>query len=265
MEDNEQPIFDFAPLKAFLEAHGYTVENRAPYRPIPPEDVTGADVTNGTMEFRDDGIFVLGNDGREHQVFLYKKDYHLKKYGKPRFHICKCATIDEFISGGGFNQHYMRANSEPVPVDDLDDDNNNPKDISGLPLCSNCRRIIRETTDTDSTKFVELLQSVHMQNQQENVEVDLFGYTRDWETISRAYREKKNYVCDNCGLEITDSYERQYIHVHHRDRNKLNNDESNLQCLCLYCHAHVDDHHLQRLTTGANRFTYDDFVAKYKK
>ena len=45
----------------------------------------------------------------------------MQTYGKPRFHICKCSVIDEFISIGRFKQHYVRANSEPVPVIDLDD------------------------------------------------------------------------------------------------------------------------------------------------
>lgn len=264
MNEDEQPIYDFAPLKAFLEAHGYTIGNRAAYEPFTPEDITATDITNGTMSFTDDGIFVIGSDGHERQVFLYKKDYHLERYGKPRFHICKCATIEEFISVGLFKQHYVRANSEPVPVIDLDD-SRKLKTISGLPLCSNCKQKMKQVIVKNSTNFVELLQSANDQTDQEDVEVDIFGYTRDWETISRAYREKKNYTCERCGLEITDTYDRQYVHVHHKDGNKLNNNENNLQCLCLYCHAHVDDHHLQRLTTtDAKRHEYEYFVNKYK-
>lgn len=264
MNEDEQPIFDFAPLKAFLEKRGYTVGNRTAYEPFTPEDVNAADITNGTMSFRSDGIFVIGSDGQERQVFLYKKDYHLERYGKPRFHICKCSVIDEFISIGRFKQHYVRANSEPVPVIDLDD-GHKLKEINGLPLCGYCKKTLRQVNVANSTKFVELLQSVNNQVQQEDVEVDIFGYTRNWETISRAYREIHNYTCEQCGLQITDDYDRQYIHVHHIDGNKLNNNENNLQCLCLYCHTHVDDHHFQRLTTGANKYTYDDFIKKYKQ
>ena len=263
MNEDEQPIFDFAPLKAFLEARGYTIGNRMAYEPFTPEDVQAADITNGTMSFREDGIFVVGSDGTERQVFLYKKDYHLERYGKPRFHICKCSVIEEFINSGGFRQHYVRANSEPVPVIDLDG-GRILKQISGLPLCGYCSRMIRLANAANSTKFVEILQSANDQTQQEDVELDIFGYTRDWEDISRAYRETHNYTCEHCGLEITDGYDRQYIHVHHKDGRKLNNRVDNLQCLCLYCHANVDDHHHQRLTTGANRFAYEYFEGKYR-
>ena len=265
MSDDEQPIFDFAPLKAFLKARGYTIGTGDTWTPVPPVIITPDSFRNGTISFAppNGDIIFTTPEGRKHQVFLYKRDYRLTKYGKPRFHICRCKVIDSFITSGGFD-HYYAANSEPVSVIDLDD-SRRLKEISGLPLCGYCKGIIRQGNDMVSTDFVELLQSANDQTLQEDVEVDLFGYTRDWESISRAYREKHNYVCEHCGLEITDDYDRQYIHVHHKDGNKLNNQESNLQCLCLYCHAHVDDHHFKRLATGANRFAYEYFAKKYNK
>lgn len=264
MNDEEQPIFDFAPLKAFLKAQGYTIGEGGAWVALPPVEITPESFRNGTISFLppNNDIIYTDTEGRKYQVFLYKRSYHLTEFGKPRFHICRCRTINSFIKNGGEN-YYRAANSEPVTVIDLDevDINNNEKKISGLPLCSFCARIVMPPKeDTNSTDFAKFLQDVNKED------VDLFGYTRDWESISLAYRKKHNYTCECCGLEITDSYgDRQFVHVHHKDGNKLNNEESNLQCLCLYCHAHVDDRHFKRLTTGANRFTYNDFIKKYKQ
>lgn len=260
----DEPIYDFESLKQFLTQRGYKVGTRLAYEPFKPEDVKPKDVTNGSMEFRNDGIFVLGTDGVERQVFLYKKPYRLEKFGKPRFHICKCDVIEDFISNGLFNQSYVRANSEPVPVVDLDD-GMKEKNISGLPLCNYCRKMIAGYGNISSTtQFVELLKAANDNNaENNNVELDLFGYTRDWDAISRAIREKHNYTCENCGLKIEDDYDRQYMHVHHINGDKLNNRESNLKCLCLYCHAHVDSHHKKRLTSGANKYIYCSFVDRY--
>lgn len=265
MSNNEEAIYDFAPLKEFLKRRGYSIGTRKAYEPFTPEDVKAADITNGSMSFTSEGIFVKGEDGVERQVFLYKKDYHLGRW-TPKFHICKCETIDEFISIGRFKQHYVRANTEPVPVIDLDD-GNRLKTITGLPLCNNCRRIITGYGQISSTDFVNILKQAN-DNQEEDydgVELDLFGYTKDWDVISKQYREKHNYTCENCGMKIDDVYDRQYIHVHHINGDKLNNKESNLKCLCLYCHAHVDDRHKKNLTTGANKYIYQDFLNKYKK
>ena len=261
----EEPIFDFSPLKAFLKKKGYTIGTRSVYEPFKPEDVNAADITNGTMSFTSEGIFVMGEDSIERQVFLYKKDYRLEQYGKPRFHICKCKVIDEFISIGRFKQHYVRANSEPVPVIDLDN-GRRLVEINALPLCGYCREIIRGYKAINTTEFVELLRSANgdQQEEHEGVELDLFGYTKDWDAISKKYREKHQYTCEKCGLRIDDVYDRQYMHVHHMNGDKLNNRESNLQCLCLYCHAHVDAHHKERLTSGANKYIYEDFLNKYR-
>lgn len=263
MIDNEEPIFDFAPLRNFLERKGYHVGNRQAYEPFMPEDVKPEDITNGSMEFRNDGIFVLGSDGRERQVFLYKKKYHLG-YGKPpKFHICKCSVIDEFINMGRRDE-YVRANTDPVPVIDLDD-GRKVKEVEGLPLCNYCRNMIADYGSISTKQFVDILKSANGDNHEnENLELDLFGYIRNWETISKQFREKHNYVCEQCGLKIEDDYDKQYMHVHHINGDKLNNDENNLKCLCLYCHAHVDEHHYKRLTSGANKYSYCTFVDKYE-
>ena len=211
------------------------------------------------MSFTSKGIFVKDSQGREHQVFLYKKDYRLQKYGKPRFHICKCQVIEEFINSGGFNAHYVRANSEPVPVINIDD-NRRVVDVDSLPLCAYCSKLLANYGD--STEFIETLRAAN-QTPQEDLEVDLFGYVRNWEQLSKAYREKQHYKCEKCGLEINNDYDKQYIHVHHVDGDKLNNHEDNLRCYCLYCHSSVDEHHKKRLRTGANRYTFNDFLDKY--
>lgn len=263
--EEEIPIFDFAPLKSFLKKRGYTIGTRSAYEPFTPEDVKPADISNGSMSFTGEGIFVKGDDGVERQVFLYKKDYHLVRYNKPRYHICKCEVITEFINSGGFRDHYVRANSEPVPVIDLDNGRMRVE-IEGLPLCGYCQRIIASYGNINSTEFVELLKKAndsHQQDIDDDVELDLFGYTKDWEAVSRRYKEKHHYTCEQCGLKIDNEYDRQYMHVHHINGVKVNNKESNLRCLCLYCHAHVDQNHLKRLTTGANEFTYKDFLQKY--
>lgn len=55
------------------------------------------------------------------------------------------------------------------------------------------------------------------------------GYSEDWQEISFKFRTSKHWTCELCGSKVN-------IVVHHKDFNKSNNAESNLQALCNECH-----------------------------
>lgn len=71
-------------------------------------------------------------------------------------------------------------------------------------------------------------------------DVDQNGYTGDWHFVSATMREKRNFTCEICRVKLSDK--RNLLHVHHLDRDKTNNDESNLQVLCAVCHSGHEGH-----------------------
>lgn len=259
----EEPIYNFTSLREYLVRLGYIVEQAQGYREIRPEEVTIDSINRGNLEVTEEGIYVIGPGDLKQQVFLYKRDYHLERYGKPRFHICKCSTINEFINSGGFRDHYVRANTDPVPVKNMDC-GYIEEEVDNLPICKYCVAQIREYGNMTSSDFVEILRQARSKDEQPEVqEVDIFGYTRDWDQISKTYREAHDYTCERCGLHIDDMFDRQYIHCHHKDENKLNNQASNLECLCIRCHSRVDELHLRNFSTGANALLLKYFNEKY--
>lgn len=69
-------------------------------------------------------------------------------------------------------------------------------------------------------------------------------YPQKWNDIRLLIGSENDWVCQICGLELlypgekapkAESYRRR-ANVHHRDRNKRNDDHSNLQLLCPKCH-----------------------------
>lgn len=262
--DKEEPICTFQKLKTTLKELGYQIEKAEAYRPIKPIDVSIKDIKDGTIDITDGGIFFKTPDGRKHRGFMYKREYHLLRFGKPRFHIRNCKTIQEFKARGLFTDKYCWANDYKVPVCDMDD-NNVDKVVNMLPLCKNCADIQRsERNDiySDNEDFVNELKKAAPQDIV--TDVDVLGYTKEWQDISKRYREKHKYTCERCGIHITDDFGYGYIHCHHRNNNKTDNREENLECLCIECHSKVDKNHEARFSKGANFISLQDFLKKYR-
>ena len=293
-----EPIFSFVGLKKALTELGYQVQEARPWTPISPVTVTANDIRNGTIEIKDNetnvGMYFIDGNGIKHVGFLYLQDYRLNVYGPPRYHLCNCSTIQEFKINGYFHK-YRWANTEAVMVVNRDSRKEVPFDH--LDLCKNCVSIIRERAGHESfqtsKEFVEFVKQKVYGNEVADkdglfddtgeaaiakdikkelgiadidfgAEYDIFGYVHGWEQISKAYREKQNYTCERCGLHIEDPLDRRFIHVHHKDGNKANNSNSNLECLCIDCHAHVDSNHEQNFSEGANSILLKTFRKKYK-
>lgn len=272
-----EPIFKFQGLKSLLTDMGYHIEAASPYKPIANPIDVGIKELNESFRFTGDGIFFVDELGEERQVYLYKRKYHLERYGKPRYHICKCETIDSFIASGSFELEYRASNTEEVPVSNMDD-NYSEVTVDDLPMCKYCQKKMGEDRDLASNEFVGLLKDVegyHNRNaslfEDDNngrrgsnkIDVDIFGYTMDWEEISQKVREKHNFTCEQCGTHIEEMSDRYYMHVHHVNGNKADNRPANLKCLCIRCHSRINDAHKKNFSRGANRVALDDFNERY--
>ncbi len=71
-------------------------------------------------------------------------------------------------------------------------------------------------------------------------------YSSDWVQVSRRYKKLRNFVCEECGVDLHQREFHRLLHVHHIDGVKTNNDRSNLRSLCVLCHLEQPQHeHMQ--------------------
>ncbi len=263
MNDNSAPIITFEELTKKLQVKGFKVGNATGgYREIQPEGLSVNDFASGKMRIAPDGIFVTLEDGTEHQVYLYKKEYKMAMYGKPRYHVCNCEVIQGFTNNNGEIPKYRRTNAKEVEVIDLTD-GGKKKIVKDLPLCGKCAKILRSrgnSKDLTSTAFAEMLAAKEKPKQK--IIVDRNGYTEDWQKISLAYRHKKNFTCEKCGV-TTGEYE-SFMETHHINGDKTDNSDTNLQCLCVKCHSEVDRTHYMNSNSPGHRALIRLFMDKYR-
>ncbi len=130
------------------------------------DDITYNDIINKDVEFSENSIYAKTRvwDGvkytiKKQRVFVYKRDYNLDlEHEVPRFHICRCKTIDEFIKSGDLTIAYRKSRQKTVLVRNID---NNFKEcrISNLPLCKNCYKKMKNqytwlNSKTDNEDFI---------------------------------------------------------------------------------------------------------------
>ncbi|MCQ1546762.1 HNH endonuclease [Bacteroides clarus] len=262
--DSEEPIYQFDRLKSLLLNMGIEVGEADAWSPVGTIDVLPEDI--GTkIKFEDNGIFYFDDNGIKHQGFMYKRNFYFHDYGEsmPKFHIRLCQTLQFYGK-----EAYRFANNEPIKIFARDKAVRHEIEVSGLQLCGYCSQILAsefENEINNSTDFVELLKQTENLSLNENgeTEVDIFGYTKNWEQISHAFRHMHQFTCEHCGLQITEPFDQHFIHTHHKNGNKTDNRESNLECLCVRCHSEKDYWHKQRFSSGANRIILEDFNIKY--
>jgi 5-methylcytosine-specific restriction endonuclease McrA len=77
-------------------------------------------------------------------------------------------------------------------------------------------------------------------------------YAQDWEAISNSLRAEMDWCCERCGINLGNRHD--LLHVHHRDRNKLNNERWNLLVVCARCHSGFPSHgHIWAALSNADR------------
>jgi hypothetical protein len=213
---------------------------------------------SGSISFKTDGIY-LEYEGREYRGYMFIKEPYISQYGKyPKFHLTRCKTIRDFINSGQFRIRYEFSNAR---VNDLIDKQTREvyKD-QVLDYCGNCSRELFESIQ-NTNDFHDTLDKSDIPD--EITQVDIFGYVKNKERISKAHRESVNYTCDSCGVSPKSRFDKRYWHTHHIDGDKTNNNPSNLRCLCIKCHSEIDATHKRNFSKKNMQLEIDTFTSKY--
>lgn len=65
-------------------------------------------------------------------------------------------------------------------------------------------------------------------------------YSNDFEAISRKVRSDYGWCCQRCGIDL--SANRKWLHTHHINGLKHDNNRENLEVICIGCHAEEPSH-----------------------
>jgi hypothetical protein len=251
-------LYNFDKLSNKLDSLNFPAVNESRFQ-IVRKDFTEEE-KRGNITFKNDGIY-LNINGIEHKGYMYIKVADVDQYGFPKFHISNCQTISQQKNQNRFHGHYYWSNSNIVDVQQRGTSRIYSNLI--LSLCNYCRNGATIIDYHNTQGFFDLL-DIQTDVPESNQELDMFGYVKEWQQISKKFRIENEFTCNKCSLKIENKFDQRYIQVHHRNGNKLINSRENLQCLCTLCHSKIDLKHIKNFEKKRSVHELDSFVSKYK-
>jgi hypothetical protein len=172
-----------------------------------------------------------------------------------KFHVSHCRTLVSMKDAGRF-ERYVATNDLSGEFDVHGVDNFTRQEVEGraeLSVCKNCltklnyrdsidiqirKKVCREFSITE---FFETYSTIFpYRPKQLGASASKRGYTSDWKEISARERQKKNYSCEECSVNL--SSHKNLVHVHHINGVRSDNQVSNLRVLCAPCHKQQPYH-----------------------
>lgn len=232
----------------------------------------GVDVNFDEVHVEEDGTLNYNNQ----RVLLYIRDVNTigKNSNMPKYHLVYCRTLEAQIKNNRFDR-YVVANNDTGDFQVNVLGSHVQSQLVRLNVCQNCldkitwksfnmlgmSRIVRERLVSEFVladffkKYPRDLISVKPTHTSFSAPLNI--YSKDWSEISKNIRRQKKYKCESCEVELTGN-ESRYLHVHHRNGQKYDNEKSNLEVLCIACHSEKPNHqHIKNLPE------YNEYIKVY--
>jgi len=212
---------------------------------IPLEEVRV--LKDGTLAYKDS------------RVLLYIRDVYLYKGGEealPKFHVSDCRTLQHMREQKRFERYVVA-----IRDDGRFELNIGPKGsgrlepaLRELNVCQNCLAKLHFDGFDHPLAFGKKKAIVHSFTIREFFKqypkslvakkpnhtaatAPLNTYTDDFSEISERLKALKRWTCDGCNGVFSRPELRRFLHTHHLNGVRYDNDSANLKLLCLGCHA----------------------------
>lgn len=213
------------------------------------EDGVGEPVHNKNFKI-DDEIPIVEN--RKTVLYLQNVwNYRMAFNGaEPKYHVVHCEPLQKMRTRGNYENLFATRRTDGLFFVKLSD--SNKLSLHKLSICQVCLKELRRQfgwnafpKDPEKFPLADWLEP-------------FFDYSsEDWKKRSQICREKANWICQGCGINLQSNSH--FLHAHHEWGTKFDAPED-LIALCIGCHAEQPG--------GGHRMLkhypdYEEFMRKY--
>lgn len=219
-----------------LETMGVEVENVTDITPL----------ADHTLTFKGERVILFIRDVND-----YNNSGNL-----PKFHVANCSTLQTMIKNGRKRRYVVSQSESNIFQLNFVNGNSVRKEDHSLSVCKNCLEILcwndysKTWITNEKDKCVSFFKISDFFSKYPKSLIDKKGYSNNkallnkysdnWDSISHTYRKSKNWICEQCGVNLINN--KNLLHTHHINSQKNENSHSNLRALCVCCHANQPMH-----------------------
>lgn len=231
--------------------------------------IEGIEVDIGDIVPSSDGTF----EYKGHKVLVYIRDqYYNPKYGdrEYKFHIANCNTMEKAFAKGRADRYVVSTRTDGRFLVNVRDfytrELIKENAIVELHVCKNCLLRLKyngySSHSTGRSIYLKFKLSEFFQQyggtqltilpRHTDITAPPDEYSSEFELLSRGLKEKNNWRCQQCNLDL--SHYKEFLHTHHKNGIKGDNSLDNLTTLCVRCHSELLGHSHLKFSPDYVRF-----------
>ena len=181
--------------------------------------------------------FLKEDHSKEEKESFLNKEEICKELHK--YHFTYCHTLQKFFREKTESRYYASYKWNGLFSYSLIDNNSLLYESTGQKLypCRYCLKglgVKIEAKDFDMKEILNLPLDLPKHGSKLECQHILNVYTKDWKNTSRRYKERQNYICEECKKDC--SKNKKSLDCHHVNMRKYDNRFLNLRALCKECH-----------------------------
>lgn len=201
----------------------------------------------------------------QYRVLLYIRD--VANYGGretlPKFHVFHCSVLERMQREKRFDRYVVATRDDGKFIVNLMGSSERGR-VAELDVCQQCLSGLNWNGFTSLIERDDRLETVRRFSlpaffakypkdlvaftpRHTSETAPLNDYPANWEDIKERVRARRGMQCESC-RRLLGQAGRRFLHVHHRNGQKHDNEDSNLELLCIACHAEEPSHaHMKSL------------------
>ena len=234
-------------LRQLMRAPLITWKPRGDWPPIDIDEIlkpTELVISAEDIEYAPDGT--LEYNGQKLTVYIRDQEEYFQPY---RFHVADCSTLKSMREGGKYDKYVIPTRTDgKFYVNTFRYDKCIEKSVMSLYVCMNCLDRLNYKRTRESFDLKEFFEIYGSKITSEPAETDITAlvndYSSDWIQIRDRYKEKVEWRCEECDIDLRERKE--FLEAHHINGLKHDNREENLRALCIDCHVKQFQHQHMR-------------------